>query len=107
MTPDTSDDLNQIEIPESFMALYCRSGRPIATRTTIEDRYDLCEDLAVQTSEACQTIMAKEELPELQILERCRTSLLVDDVVTAAEADWVVSRVAELLSWQAPAQQAS
>jgi hypothetical protein len=107
MTHDGSDDLNQIEIPESFMALYCRNGRPIATRVTIEDRYDLCEDLALQTSEACQTIMANEELPEELILARCGVGLLADDLVTTAEADWIVSRVAELLSWSAPARNAA
>jgi hypothetical protein len=38
----------QIQIPESFMALYLVGGRikPTASRAAIAARYELCEDMA-------------------------------------------------------------
>jgi len=37
------------------------------------------------------------------VLERIRRGLLVDDsIVTAAEAGWVIGRLAELLDWPQP-----
>ncbi len=96
------DEQNQIEIPQSFMAIYARNGRPIETRRTIEERYDLCEDLAVQTSDVCHTLQFKEDLSEDEVLRRCHASLHGGDVVSPAEAGWVIVRVAELLQWKRP-----
>jgi len=41
-------DHHQLEIPDSFMALYLVGGptKPSATREQITTRYELCEDLA-------------------------------------------------------------
>ena len=98
------DEQNQITIPASFMALYSRNGRPVATRAVIEQRYDLCEDLAIQTSDVCHTLQFKDDLSEADVLRRCRASLageaVVDAIVSDAEADWVIERVAELLNWR-------
>lgn len=96
------DEQNQVEIPPSFMAIYSRNGRPIATRATVEARYDLCEDMAIQTSEFCHLLQLKEELSEATILRRCQAALREGDAVTKAEADWVVFRAAELLNWRRP-----
>jgi hypothetical protein len=110
MHDEPGDDQNQITIPPSFMALYLHNGRPIATRATIEQRYDLCEDLAIQTSDVCHTLQFKDELSEAEVLRRCRQSLegdaVADPIVNAGEADWVIQRVAELLDWRvvAPAR---
>jgi hypothetical protein len=97
------DEQNQIVIPASFMAIYSRNGRPIETRRTIEERYDFCEDLAIQTSEVCQTLAFKEDLGEDEVLTRCRAGIVEGDVASPAEADWVIRRTAELLSWTLPA----
>ena len=99
MHDDPADDQSQITIPPSFMAIWLRNGRPIATRATIEARYDLCEDLAIQTSDVCHTLQFKDDLSEAEVLRRCRASFEVGEVVDALEADWVVRRVAELLMW--------
>ncbi len=96
------DEQNQVDIPPSFMAIHSRNGRPIATRATIEARYDLCEDLAIQTAEFCRQLQSKEELSEATILRRCRAGLREGDAMGAAEADWVVIRAAELLDWRRP-----
>lgn len=41
-------DEYQIEIPQSFMALFVDPGRqkPNASRSVVADRYELCEDMA-------------------------------------------------------------
>ena len=96
------DEQNQIEIPQSFMALYSRNGKPFETRRTIEARYDLCEDLAAQTADVCHTLQFKHDLSESEVLSRCRASFDDGQAVTAAEADWVVRRVAEMLQWAPP-----
>ena len=96
------DEQYQIEIPQSFMALYLRHGRPIETRRTIEERYDLCEDIAIQTSDACHVLQFKEDLAEREVLRRCHEGLHDGGVVTPAEAAWVIVRVAELLQWPRP-----
>ncbi len=96
------DEHYQIEIPQSFMALYSRDGRPNEARATIEARYDLCEDLAVQTADVCHTLQFKEDLSEDEVLRRCHGGLRSSDVVGGAEALWVMTRVAELLQWKTP-----
>ena len=94
------DEQYQIEIPQSFLALYFRQGRAIATRATIEARYDLCEDLASQTGEVCHTLQFRNDLTETDALAGCHAALLAGDTVEPAEADWVIRRVAELLQWR-------
>jgi hypothetical protein len=96
------DEQYQIEIPQSFMAIYSRNGRPNEARKTIEERYDLCEDLAIQTGDVCHTLQFKDDLSEREVLRRCLESLRASAVVTPAEADWVICRVAELLQWARP-----
>ena len=97
------DEQYQITIPPSFMAIYSRNGRPIETRQVIEQRYDLCEDLAAQTAETCQVLQFRDDLSEAEILKGCHASLQTAGAVSVQEADWVVSRVAELLGWPMPA----
>lgn len=43
-----SEDANQINIPQSFIALFVEPGRqkPSASRAVVAQRYELCEDLA-------------------------------------------------------------
>ncbi len=96
------DEQYQIEIPQSFMALYVRNGRPIETRRHIEERYDLCEDMAVQTSDLCHALQFAKESSEADILGQCFVALRDGGVVTEAEATWVIARTAELLQWQRP-----
>jgi hypothetical protein len=46
-------DESQIEIPQSFVALYVEPGRlkPSATREVLAARYELCEDMANMLTE--------------------------------------------------------
>lgn len=95
-------DESQIEIPQSFIALFCTPGRdkPDAARETVESRYAFCEDMACLLTEHAQTLMFDRGLGETEVLKRCRQGLLAGDVVLREnEAVWVIHRLAELLEW--------
>ena len=44
----------------------------------------------------------RDDLSEAEILKGCHASLQTAGAVSLVEADWVVSRVAELLGWPMP-----
>jgi hypothetical protein len=96
---------NQIEIPQSFMALYLAPGRnrPNAPQAVVLARYEQCEDMACLLTEHAQTLAFKENLAETEVLLRCHRGLLDDATdFSAREAAWVVFRLAELLGWAPP-----
>jgi hypothetical protein len=95
-----SDDY-QIEIPPSFQALYVdarhRLTLPLAE---YRGRYEICEDLAQHLSEHCRSIHVEIGVDEHEVLARCQQGLLSPDSgVAPGEAQWVVTRLAELLGW--------
>lgn len=95
-------DEYQISIPPSFLALYLEPGRtkPNATRETITERYELCEDLATVLTETACDLKAELQVLEVDVLERIHQGLLAEESGTdAKEARWVVTRLAELLGW--------
>ncbi|RZL85837.1 MAG: hypothetical protein EOP82_31840 [Variovorax sp.] len=99
-----SDDY-QIDIPPSFFALYTdarqRLSEPISV---VRARYEVCEDLA-QLLVAQAQLLHHTELPsEEGILSRIHAGLQsAESGVSAAEAGWIVRRLAELLGWDCPA----
>lgn len=97
---------NQIDIPQSFMALYLTPGRsaPNAPQDIVIARYEQCEDMACTLTEAAQTVAFKEHLSQAEVLTRCHQGLLASPAAfTGKEAVWVICRLAELLGWDAPA----
>ena len=96
-------DGNQIIIPPSFVALFVEPGRskPSATREHIYERYDLCEDLANLLTEQATNKLWELGITEADVLERIHQGLGdVDIGLSAAQARWVISRLAEILGWQ-------
>jgi hypothetical protein len=96
-------DGNQIIIPPSFVALFVEPGRikPSATREHIYERYDLCEDLANLLAEQATNKLWELGITEADVLERIHQGLGdVDIGLSAAQAQWVISRLAEILGWQ-------
>jgi hypothetical protein len=94
-------DENQIEIPQSFLALFLDPGktRPKAPREVVATRYELCEDLANMLSETAQATMLSLGLSEGEVLPRMAQGLTSEGaVVNPAEANWVMHRLAELLN---------
>ncbi|WP_047198299.1 hypothetical protein [Caldimonas brevitalea] len=99
-------DEYQIEIPPSFYALYTDARRRLTVPLNVlRARYDLCEDLAQQlVGHARNQHHGSHGLREDEVLRRCRLGLSTPDAgVSAAEAGWVVRRLAELLDWECPA----
>jgi len=100
------DDFNQIEVPPSFLALFTSpSGhRLIEPMGEVRRRYELCEDLAQMLTDQASTAAFKTGDPERDVLRRMLAGLAAEgSPVSAAEARWVVTRLAELLGWEAPA----
>lgn len=96
-----SDD-NQIIIPQSFIALFVEPGRikPSATREHILERYDFCEDLANMLTETAATKLWELGITENDVLDRMHQGLVAAGLdLTEAEAQWVLTRLAELMGW--------
>ena len=96
------DDTSQIEVPASFLALYtARSGdRLTKPAQFVCERYELCEDLAHTLAEQAGIALFKSGGTEQQVLEKIRSALLDPaSAVLPPEADWVVTRMAEIAGW--------
>jgi hypothetical protein len=96
-------DHNQTLVPDSFMGLYSANGRPVRSREETEARYEICEDLALHT--AAFLAASHQDVDDAdETLRRCDAGLRADPtLVSAAEAAWVIERVAELQDWPRPA----
>lgn len=98
-------DEYQIDIPQSFMALYADPGRrkPNAPRDVVASRYELCEDMANILTEPAKNMSLGLDLTEADVLMRCFQGLRADAAaVTGGEAEWVIRRLGELLDWTLP-----
>lgn len=98
-------DEYQIEIPQSFMALYTDPGshKPNAPRDIVAGRYELCEDMASMLTEPAKNMLFSLGLSEADVLMRCLQCLKEDTAaVDKMEAEWVIYRLAELLGWTPP-----
>ena len=60
----------QIEIPQSFMALYIDPGRqkPNASREVVAARYELCEDMASMLTETARNMFLSLSITEDDVL---------------------------------------
>jgi hypothetical protein len=99
-----------LPLPESFARLYrAPGGQPFAPRFTlparqVHERHEFCEDLAQMLVDTARDKLFELGVAEEHVLERIALGLLADGApVDAAEARWVVTRLAELLGWPAPA----
>ena len=92
----------QIEIPQSFMALFVDPGRqkPNASREVVAQRYELCEDMATMLTQTAKDMLLSLGIAEDDVFLQCFRGLTgAETVVTEPEARWVVRRLAELLEW--------
>ena len=95
---------NQLTVAPSFAALYAdRGGRLRTPIGEVLARYELCEDLASHLVEQAQILYHREAPSEAGVLLGMHAGLRADEsLLNAAEAGWVVQRLAELLEWQCP-----
>lgn len=98
------DESNQIEVPASFSQLFRNaSGRLQAPAQTVLARYELCEDLACALTEQAQALYHNGHSDEAGVLLGLHAAISGPaSGLNAAEANWVVQRLAELLNWRAP-----
>ena len=99
------DFFHQIDIPESFIALYLDPGqsRPRAGRAVILARYEFCEDMAGHLTELARARQQELGVTESDVLERIERGLRDPaSGVDGAEARWIVRRLAELAGWPDP-----
>lgn len=103
MHPQDPD--SQIHVPDAFLALYSdprrqRLKEPVAW---VMARHELCEDLAQALVPTALTQSHGGTVSEAAVLARCHAGLAQGDAgLNAAEAQWVVQRLAELLDWPIP-----
>jgi hypothetical protein len=96
-----SDDFQPI-IPPSFLALFVEPGRikPQQSLAAIRERYGYCEDLASLLVDTSKNRKAQLGITEADVLDRIETGLRGGDVVACEkEAEWVMTRLAEMLGW--------
>jgi hypothetical protein len=72
--------------------------RPAETATVIEQRYELCEDFAQMLLGQAQTRQWEWGITRQDVLQRVAQGLQDSDVFSADEAQWVLTRLEELLS---------
>jgi hypothetical protein len=91
-------------VPESFVLLYRVPGRIklAEPREVVEQRYELCEDLAQMLVDTARSKLWELGITERDVLERLQRGVLDSDLgLDAAHARWVMRRLAELLGWDA------
>lgn len=91
---------SQIVVPPSFVALFVPAGRlrPTETVAVIEQRYELCEDFAQMLLGQAQARQWELGITQDDVLQRMAQGLQGSEVFTVDEAQWVLTRLAELLS---------
>lgn len=93
---------NQILIPPSFLALYTDPVRHklLLAHAELLARYEFCEDMAQLLTETAKQAQFGMGLSEQAVLERVTLGLHSEPAVCSPpEANWVRSRLAELLGW--------
>jgi hypothetical protein len=97
-------DEYQIEVPPSFYALYTDTRRRLTVPLReLRQRYELCEDTAQGLVEPGRHIHFDLGLSEDEVINQLHAGLSGPDApVPAAEAVWILKRLAELLDWTLP-----
>ena len=91
---------SQIVVPASFVALFVSPGKikPAIPHQLLVDRHDLCEDLAQMLFEQAKAKQWELGLSQDVVTERMAIGLSQSpELVSEAEAKWVMTRLNELL----------
>lgn len=96
-------DHNQTFVPDSFLALHSKHGRPLLSRDAMEARHEACENVALQLAASLAELGVDAE-DSSTALGRVQEGLVADgDAFSANEAWWITQRIAELMEWPQPA----
>lgn len=94
------DEHSQIQIPPSFVALHERElRRKTMSRDDLRERYEACEDLALQLVDPAKAAHFDQGIAEDEVLSRCHLALSSSSQLSDAESGWIVRRLCELLDW--------
>ena len=97
-----TDNAPQIDIPSSFLQLYVPAGRskPSAPWSQVLADYELCEDMAHMLAPTAADLQFKLGVTEHDVIDRCYQGLRTEPcVLTEDQSQWVMQRMAEILSW--------
>ena len=97
-------DHNQTLVPESFLALNSRNGRPLLPRAEIEARHELCEDVALHAGAFLGARHQEGDDTSESLQHRHDCLRASPEAFAPAEAAWVVRRAAEPQDWAQPAR---
>lgn len=91
--------------PKLLMTQY--NGRfysPGCTPPEIFQRWDVCEDLAMQLAAKSRESKAgkRSHMSEIEILDQYLSRLITTKWTSKEEAQWIIRRVAVMLGWTAP-----
>jgi hypothetical protein len=95
--------IHQSQTPglRAFVEMYAsdlRTAREIGP--VIGERYDLCEQLAQALARQLTDMEATTGVPSHSVRERVQAGLMrQESIVTEPEAQWVMARLSDLLSW--------
>ena len=101
-----TEDSSQMEVPDSFIAIHSveHAGRVRKLSMPLADlgeRHEFCEDLAQALVESSRARLLALKVTEEDVLLKVLAGLTAtESVVSAAEAIWVVRRLAELQRWE-------
>jgi len=118
----TSDEMESSTIPSDFprsarlgavpgsqpkfLAVNYRGQfyQPGATPPEVYERWELCENLAVQLANKSVESKAgkRAHMSEVEILAQYLPRLIAQQWTSEAEARWIIRRVAQMLTWPAP-----
>ena len=97
-------DHNQTLVPDSFMALHMRHGRPLLERKALEWRYEAAELLAQEIAAVLANVPDDDAQAQRDALHAVKSGLLADmPEGQECEVTWVVTRAAEICGWGPPA----
>lgn len=95
------NDAQWTPIPESFLGLHTGfRGRLLRPLAELQQRHELCEDLAQHLMTSAQGLYHDQGLDRDTVLERIQAGLeSPESGLLDGEGAWVCRRLAELLRW--------
>ena len=102
----SSHSSSQTEVPSSFVAIYStevtgRLRRLALPLAALQERHEFCEDLAQALVESSRARLFELRVTEEDVLLKVFVGLTAsEEVLSRAESQWVVRRLAELLNWE-------
>ena len=102
----SSHSSSQMEVPRSFVEIYSseaagRVRKLVLPLAALQERHEFCEDLAQALVDSSRARLFELRVTEEDVLHKVFVGLTAsEEVLSRAESQWVVRRLAELLNWE-------